>query len=213
MATTWRWMLSGALVLSAAGAAESLSPPPPITAVRPVPIHDGVNDIPGFMPDGGSATIVQAWRENGNAHGHYTWMVLGGRKGAGLVSFVAFPRDPASGGDTIGASPFDGERVTGDVRLVTASIEGKRVSLAIKGVLDWPPSGIIADHATAVIRWYRLVHLGEQVGGAPDSFEPIGAVRTTKRYCNVDLALRDAAGVTLPADFAGANRVDGCFPG
>lgn len=188
--------------------------PPMIADVKPIALHPGINRIPGFLPGGGTATIVQAWRDNGNAHGYFVWMVLAGRGKASPGDLVAFEGGirKESAGDTIGASPFDGERVTGDVRFVTARIDGSPVSLAIRGDLDEAPSGVIADHATATIQWLELVHRQDEIGGAPDAFVPIGSLVTRKRYCNVDLALRDVAGVALPRDFAGANKVDGCFP-
>lgn len=208
-----RRMAIGIASLFAMGAALPNTTPPAIAGIHAIALHGGINRVPGFMTDGSAATIVQAWSDNGNAHGHYSWMVIGGgRGGSGLVGFEASKDDPATG-DIIGASPFDGERVTGDVRFATARIAGKRVSLVVKGTLDWPPSGVTADHATATIRWYRLVHHGGDWIGPPDLFHIIGTAHSNKRYCNVDLALRDVAGIPLPSDFAGANRIDGCFDG
>ena len=192
------------LLLGAAAA-----PPPTITGLKTIPLHGGVNRVPGFLPDGGMATIVQGWVGNGNAHGHYTWMVLGSRSEGQPAGIVVF--GDGGGGDTISASPFDGERVTGDVRFATGRMQGRVVSLAIKGVLEWSPSGVIADHAIATIHWYKLVDYPDGIGPT-QGFIEIGSLQTTRRYCNVDLAMRDAAGLALPSDFAGANRVDGCFP-
>jgi hypothetical protein len=205
--TGWRSAL-GAAVLGAAGSA-----PPALTDLHAIALRGGVNRVAGFMPGGGEATIVEGWRDNGNAHGYRVWMVTGARRRDGTAPLVAFEGGAdAASRDTIDASPFDGERVTDNVRFATGRIAGRRVSLAIRGDLDEVPSGVIADHATATIRWFRLVHRENAVGEAPDAFVPIGSLRTTRRYCNVDLALRDAAGIPLPRDYAGANRVDGCFP-
>lgn len=139
-------------------------------------------------------------------------MVLAGPEedqAAGVAGFEGSTGESPSG-DTITTGPFDGERVTGDMRFATARIDGKPVSLAIIGVLDEAPSHVIAAHATATIRWYKLVHRVDAVGKAPDAFVEIGSLRTAKRYCNVYLALRDSAALPLPRDVAGANRVDGC---
>ena len=186
------------------------APPPTITDLVAISLHPGVNRVPGFLVDGGTATIVEAWRDNGNAHGYYVWMVLAREPKGGKAPVVEF-EGRAREADVISASPFDGERVTADVRFATARIDGNPVSLAIEGSLDEAPSGIIADHARATITWYRLVHRVDAVGEAPDAFVPIGSVRTIRRYCNVDLAMRDVAAVSLPRDFGGPNRVDGCF--
>ncbi|WP_375381501.1 hypothetical protein [uncultured Sphingomonas sp.] len=209
----WRLVL-GVAMFGLTGAARPMSPPPTITDVHAITLHGGVNRVPGFLPGGGAATIVQAWRDNGNAHGYYVWMVVGDVEKYGqapLVIFEGETLDPAD--STVSASPFDGERVTDDVRFATVRIAGKPASLAIRADLDEAPSGVTADHATATIRWYRLVHRDDDIGEAPNAFVEIGSLRTTKRYCNVDLALRDTANIPLPLDFAGANRADGCFPG
>ena len=197
-----------ALVLGAAG------PPPRITDLRPITLHPGVNRVPGFLVGSGAATIVEAWRGNGNAHGYHVWMVLGGPsegKSVGVVGRDGDDRRPVF--ETISDNPFDGERVLGAVRFATARIAGKRATLLIEADLDEASSGVAADHATATVRWFRLDHDADAIGRPTDEFVPLAEVHTAKRYCNAELALRDAAGVPLPPGFAGANRVDGCFAG
>ena len=203
-----------ALLLSAAAPApvHPDAPPPAISDLRPIALHPGVNQVPGFLVGGGTATIVEAWRGNGNAHSYRVWMVLGGPSEgvpAGLVGVDDSAEHPVS--ETITDSPFDGERVLGVVQFARARLAGKPVTLLIKADLDEAPSGVLADHATATVRWYRLDHDDEAFGRTTDAFVPIGSVVTTRRYCNAQLALRDVAGVRLPRDFAGANAVDGCF--
>ena len=187
---------------------------PAITDLHPIALHPGVNHVPGFLVGGGEATIVEAWRGNGNAHGYHVWMVLGGPSEGNLVGVVGVEGDehfPVFA--TVSDSPFDGERVLSAVRFATGRLDGKAATLLIEATLDDSPSGVLADHATATVRWYRLDHDKEAIGRTTDEFVAIGKVVTTKRYCNADLALRDVAGVALPRDYDGSNRVDGCFAG
>lgn len=195
----------------AIGLALAAAPPPMPADIRPVALHPGVNQVAGFLPGGGTATIVEAWRGNGNAHGHHAWMILGGASEGQPTGLVGI--EQADGiADSVSDNPFDGERVLGAVRFATAQIGGKPVSLLLRADLDEAPSGIPADHATATVRWYRLDHQVDAIGRPTDLFVRIGEVRTTARYCNAELALRDVAGLPLSASFAAANRRDGCFP-
>lgn len=41
-----------------------------LSDIAVIPIHGGVNTLTAFAPDGRTATIVEGWRDNGNAHGH-----------------------------------------------------------------------------------------------------------------------------------------------
>jgi hypothetical protein len=112
----------GLVVAAAIGV--GMTPPPPITDVRPVTLHPGINVVPGFLPGGGTATIIEAWRGNGNAHGHHTWMVLGGATEGNPVGVVGI-----EGGerlvDAVTDDLFDGERVLGAVRFARARVAGR----------------------------------------------------------------------------------------
>lgn len=208
-------MMTGVVsALAAVGLAGAVpAGAPAVTDLHPIALHPGINRVPGFLPGGAPATIVEAWRGNGNAHGHHAWMVLGGPSEGRPVGLVGKESDGDPVDDTISDDPFDGERVLGAVRFATARLAGVRVTLLLRAILDRSTSGVPADHATATVLWYRLDHQGDAVGRPTDLFVPIGRVQTTRRYCNADLALRDVAGMPLPADFAAANRVDGCADG
>ncbi|WP_254602805.1 hypothetical protein [Sphingomonas bacterium] len=205
---------AGLLFLAAATAPAGA---PPVTGLKPIVLHPGINRVPGFLAGGGTATIVQAWRGNGNAHGYTVWTVLGGPSEGSRVGLVGFETPGAEPvRDTIRDEPFDGERVLGAVQFATGQfatgrLRGRPVTLVITADLNQAASGVLADHATATVRWYRLDHAADAFGRPTDDFLPIGSVTTTKRYCNAWLAMRDVAGIRLRGDFAGPNRVDGCF--
>lgn len=184
-----------------------------VTDIRPITLHPGVNQIPGFVPGGGTATIIQAWRGNGNAHGYTVWMVLAPEtegKPFGVIDGDFRSNQPSS--DVIVDDPFDGERTLGVVKFARAKVNGVPTSILIDAHLDAAPSGVLADHATATITTYRLVHTDGLPGSTPDVFEPVSTIHTTRRFCNADLALHETLGLPLSSDYGGANQVDGCFP-
>lgn len=97
----------------------------------------------------------------------------------------------------------------GEVRFARAKVNGAPTSLLIEAHLDAAPSHVLADHATATVRVFQMVV--NDVGiGTPDQFRFIGQTQTTKRYCNVELAMRDVIGLPLPSTYEGFNKVDGC---
>lgn len=189
----------------AAGAAAK----PVLTDIMPVTLHPGINKVPGFLPDGGAATIIEAWRGNGNAHGHHAFMVLTGPSEGNAVGLAPFA-DGERAADTISDDPFDGERVIGAVRFVRARLNGIPASLLVRADLETPGDRPLADHARATVTVFRLTANPDRIG-PPLSFVQVARLRSEKRYCNAELALRDVLGVPLPADYAGANRTDGCF--
>jgi hypothetical protein len=195
-----------ALFLAAATAALAAGAPQSIAVI---PLHPGVNSVPGFTADGRAAAIVQGWRENGNAHGYNTFQVLVAEKG-GTPSRVVDVDGPQHAVDLISDDPFDGERQVGVVRFARAVLDGRRQTVLITADLDQASSPVLADHATATIKVFRLVR-DESVGSTWDRFALAWSTTTTARYCNVQLALRDTLGVALPRDFDAANKVDGCF--
>lgn len=209
----WRSVI-GAAAMASSGAALPGGAPPAIADLHTIALHGGVNRVPGFLPGGGTATIVEGWRGNGNAHGYHVWMVIGGPSEGNPVGLVG--QDGTSTRpvfETITDNPFDGERELGAVRFATGRLAGRPVSLLIQADLNKSASGVLADHATATVRWFRLDHDSDAIGRTTDEFVPIGTVVTTKRYCNAELALRDVAGVPLLPNYDGANRIDGCFAG
>ncbi|MGL4313352.1 MAG: hypothetical protein ACRCSO_05125 [Sphingomonas sp.] len=178
-----------------------------LSDIRPIAIKPGVNRIADFLPTGGAATIIDAWLGNGNAHGHHSFMVLTGASEGEAVGLAPFPDR-----DTLTDNPFDGERVIGAVRFVRARVDGRVASLVVTATLDQATDRPLADHALATVRVYRLTKTKDGIG-PPLFFEQVSEQHSTSRYCNAHLALRDVLGVPLPRDYAGANRVDGCFSG
>ncbi len=189
--------------------------PPQLADVAVVPVRDGVNAIAKFTPDGREATIVKAWRDNGNAHGHFVYLVLlplpgdccGPDSKTGVVTF-----DGGQGGleDTTGFSPFDGERSLGALRFARGRLDGKPATLVIRADLGEASSGVLADHAPVDISVYRLDHPGVDAGTTPDLFHLVSRFRPAGLFCNADMALATVMRLPLPADYAGGKGPSGC---
>jgi hypothetical protein len=180
------------------------------TQISAIALRPGINAVPAFTADGRAATVVQAWRENGNAHGYNTFQVMVPRRPGGVPDQLIDIDGPQHPEDLVRDDPFDGERQVGVVRFARAKLDGRRQTVLITADLNPAASGVLADHATATVKVYRLVH-DEGVGDTWDHFELAWSVTTAKGYCNVQLALRDTLGVPLGRDFGGVNRTDGCF--
>ncbi len=195
-------------LLAAAALATAIIEPGAVTGWQPITLHPGVNRVAGFLPGGRTAIIVQGWHANGNAHGWHDWMVLGGPSEG--QRFGVVPVEGSRSTDELRDEPFDGERVIGTVRFARGRIAGKVESLLVQAHLVASPSGVLADHATAVVHLSVLRRHPGTVGETTESFVPLATTQTTKQYCNVDLAVRDTLRMPLPRDYAGADRIDGC---
>ena len=188
--------------------------PPVLGAIEIIPIHDGINTAEQFASDGRTATIVEAWRDNGNAHGHFAYLVTlpskQDAKSPSLTGVVAFDSGERGLDDVLGVSPFDGERVLGAVRFAHATLDGATATIAIRAELGESPSGVLADHAPVDISIYRLEHPGVEAGTTPDVFRLVEKRRVEGRFCNADMALATVLHLPLPADYAGGKAPDGC---
>jgi hypothetical protein len=187
---------------------------PAVSDIAIIPIRDGVNQIERFAADGRPATIVEGWRDNGNAHGHCVYLVMLPPKenyGPGNTSGVVTFDDGKDGlQDTIGVSPFDGERVLGSVRFARAKLDGKPATIVIRADLADSASGVLADHAPVEIRIYRLDGPGIAVGTTPDVFDLVATIRPQGFFCNADMAIASVLHLALPAEYAGGKTPSGC---
>lgn len=200
-------LLAAMALATAAGARGHPGAP---TDVRPIPLKPGANTVPAFTADGRTATIFQAWRENGEAHGYNLYLVSLPDPAGAPVSLVGV-EDPSRGPlhEVIRDEPFDGERVTAAVRFARARIGGRAQTVLITAALDPPKDGALADHARATVSVYRLAR-SDLPGWTPDYFTLAWRTRTRGRFCNAELALARTLRLPLDPDYAGLNRRDGC---
>jgi len=179
------------------------------------PVHDGANLIPRFAADGRAATIFRAWRDNGNAHGHDVYLVTLPLKGddgrENTLGVVPVDDGENDLEDSIGVSPFDGERVTSTVRFARAKLDGTKATVLIRADLGEAKSGVTADHAPLDVSLYQLADPGVKVGTTPDVFKLVRKTRLKGLYCNADMGLHETLGLPLPTDYAGGKAPSGCI--
>ncbi|AYO82818.1 hypothetical protein [Methylobacterium brachiatum] len=181
-----------------------------IRDIIPIPLQDGINHVPNATADGRAATIVRAWRENGNAHSYHVYLVLlpqPGRTEAGLVAI-----EDGAGGltDSLADTPFDGERVQRSIRLARARIDGVPAVILIQAVLQARSAQSVSEPKPAEIRIYRLESPGIDAGTTPDVFRIVRRDSPPGRFCNADKALATALGLSLPPDYQGGEGPNGC---
>jgi len=183
---------------------------PAITDIHPFKLHPGINKVPGFGVNGETFTIVQGWRGNGNAHGYNVFLVLSPEAESQPAGVTGVMSEGAGLPlDTIRDDPFDGERQMGVIHFARAKVDGTPQTILIDAHLDSTAGRPFADHEKATIRIYTLIR-NDSGSDQPDLFTPATVLHTTKVYCNVQLALRDALHIPL-GDFSGPNQKDGCF--
>jgi hypothetical protein len=175
----------------------------------PISLHAGVNRISHFMPDGRDAQIIRAWRENGNAHGYEVFLILvPTKRGGSDWNVIGFDRGK-SFDDEITYAPHTGEDVSQAVRFVWTSQAGKRTPLVVKAARQIATS--YADPSVTTVTVYSLRRSDGVFGTTTDYFGVLNEWKAGMRYCNAELALRDEVGLPLPSDYAGPNKIDGCY--
>jgi hypothetical protein len=206
-----------ALLLAAPLPAFAQQPPAAgVTNIQVIPMHPGVNIIPKFVPDGRDAEILQAWRDNGNAHGYTTFVVMIPQKAkyesAWNIVGVADSGPQWSFKDAVYDTPHTGEDYVRSVRFARGLVDGKAASLLIIAERDPPNVQPIPDPAPTKISIYKMIASDEGVGTTPYYFTLVRETTSKALYCNSELALNKELGLPLPADYDGPNRTNGCFP-
>jgi hypothetical protein len=205
--------------LSAASVADSLHG---LSNIEVIALKRGINEIPNLAGDGRAGIIVDAWRENMNAHGYALYEVLlprpdvhDGRTGElNLVTFDTHGQVKGSAIqlDTIEDAPYGGELVVASVRFLRATLNGSPATLAVTARRSMIWSSSFTEMNPVRIAIYLLARNADGVPGWPyDYFDLVEAFTTKGKYCNTDLALARELGLPLPTDYAGANQEDGCI--
>ncbi|MBB6251791.1 hypothetical protein [Nitrospirillum iridis] len=224
----FRWLatpLLGLLLMAGiATAAPKGKATPPVGAgpqgisdLAPIALTSGVNELKRFSPDGRTALIVRAWRDNGNAWGHNTYLVMmkptadggGIRGGWNLVSVEA--ETPPGVAEIVRDSPHTFEDAIRSVVFAHGKVDGKPQTLlliATRTVKDAVP-----DPAPTTIAIYQLVVNAQEddpVGDTVDAFHRIRSWQTRKPYCSSDAALATELGLPRPEGSEAPDTADGC---
>ncbi|MEC4589409.1 hypothetical protein VPG91_00265 [Nitrospirillum amazonense] len=224
-----RWLLPSFLALALAAAlmaqpAVAAKPqgtkaapgdgPQGIANLNPIALEYGVNTLDNFAPDGRTAIVIRAWRDNGNAWGHATYMVMmkpagGDRHGWNLVSVEA--ETPPGVAEIVRDSPHTGEDALRSVVFAHGTVEGKPQTLLLIATRKMGDS--VPDPAPTTIAVYQLTANAQDddpVGTTPDTFRRIRSWQTKKPYCSSDAALATELYIPRPADSEAPETADGC---
>ena len=205
----WR----NAMITAAAGLASSTvvaqPPHPRLSDVEVIPLHGGLNSIPNLAGDGRIGTIIDAWRDNGNAHGYSVFMVLlPSTEGSHEPQVVAI--DNGNGvAEFARDDPHTGEDALSSVFFARGRLDGKPTTLLIEATRDFPKTAI-PDPSRATITVYALRRFDGSVGSTPDDFEAVFKLRTTRAFCHSEMALHQELGLPLSANYGGSTKPSGC---
>jgi hypothetical protein len=199
-------MTCAAMAVAVSG--QAATPAQLLRGATELSLRPGVNRVANFTGDGRDAMVIRGWRDNGNAHSYtlYTilvrttapardWNVLGVERG------TAFD-------DNIADAPHTGEDVVTSVRFVKADYQHRRQILLVTATRRWKDS--IPDPAETDIQIFALRQSHGDVGTTPDFFARIMSFRTRAKYCHADMALKEEAGLPLPAGYGGEPNRSGC---
>jgi len=184
---------------------------PRISDISPIKLRSGPNTVPHFAPDGRDALIVLGWRDNGNAHGYDLYLVL-------MPASAAKPEwnvvgvDPGGNGrfqDIVTDDPHLGEDAVRSIRFARAKVDGRPATVLFVATRD-TGTAPIPDPAPVTFEVYRLAHNDGEVGYTVDYFTKIQEIKSTGKYCNAEMALRQQFGIPLTASYNGPQTAEGC---
>jgi hypothetical protein len=204
----WRLALALAL-LASTGPAAAQGERSRLADLQVIPLHDGLNTIPNLAGDGRTGTIVEAWRDNGNAHGYSVFMVLLPSTDEPHQLQVVGIDDGKAVREFAADNPHTGEDVLASLVFARARLDGKPATVLIEAVRDFPATAI-PDPSPATITVYALRRFAGGVGSTPDDFEPAFKLRTTRAYCHTEMALHQELGLPLSRAYGGSAKPDGC---
>jgi len=174
-----------------------------------ITLHTGVNRVPHFASDGREALVVVGWRGNGNAHGYSVFTVLmqNGEQPHGWNIVAMDHKDRFD--DTVSAAPHTGEDIISSVRFLRGYFKQHRQVLVVIATRNWKDS--IPESANTTIDVFALVRSQGDIGETADYFSRVLTTQSQPKYCNADMALKQEAGLPLPAEYAGSKTTTGCF--
>jgi hypothetical protein len=205
-----RWMAMCALVsVSSSLYAATPDERSRLSDLRAIPLHSGLNSIPNLAGDGRTGTIIDAWRDNGNAHGYSVFMVLlPSTEGDHQLQVVGI--DNTKGvAEFMRDDPHTGEDALASVVFARGRLDGKPVTLLIEATRDFPKTAI-PDPSRTTIAVYSLRRFGGGVGSTPDDFELVFKLRTTRTFCHSEMALHQELGLPLSREYGGSAKPSGC---
>jgi hypothetical protein len=198
-----------ALLVSAPGMAAA--PTNGLSNFSPFTLTDGINQIAQFTKDGREATIFKAWRDNGNAHGYFVYMITLPAKSSRNNSFnvVGFPGSssrPVS--EFVTDDPHTGEDWVSSIAFGRGRINGITHTLMIRATRIWQDS--IPGPAITRFEISKLTANDGGPGMTPEYFVPVTGFSSTDTYCNAYMAMYRELNIPLPKTYSGRRSRSGC---
>lgn len=184
-----------AIVLACAAPAGAALPA--LDDLQPVPLHDGVNRLPGFTLDGHAATVFMAHRENGNAHG-YDVLMLSIDDFHAAAELVEIEPQAGESPDMMRIEPFDGENAISAIRFARGRLGGVPAMLMLQARRRVDQVQALTDAAPVELRVWRLDGPSDDIGRTPYLFRLAGVTTTTQRYRDAGAALDRELGISVP---------------
>ncbi|HLO78647.1 MAG TPA: hypothetical protein VK196_19500 [Magnetospirillum sp.] len=187
--------------------ARAAEGPAKITEIVPIILKNATTSVDNFAPDQHRGMIVRAWRDTGNAHGYYRYMVMveggGDRKPWHLATIDTHDQKRGERGpemDTIRDAPHTFEDIVESVKFARAKVNGEPRTLMIVAIRDTGKADSLADKTPVDVEFYQLTIGDEEDGTPPYYFDRIQAVRVKGTYSNADCALaKEVAAVLGPS--------------
>ena len=182
-----------------------------IANLSEIRLSPGVNSVK-FNGVDRKIQIIDADFDNGNAHGHRRFFIIA-KSNDDTNEWEVVPIQMKKAGafdDTIRDDPFTGESVIKSVRFFNGSYNGELSTLLITAERDLSLAKAYSDPVIASISVFSLLKATEP--GPQRYFAPVARAATKQKYCNADAALLKELSISVPRDYAGPNKQDGCFP-
>jgi hypothetical protein len=179
------------------------SPGRQIINLVPIPLQTGGNRVPQFSSDGRDANIMLAWHADNRRNGYDIFLVTmpnrhGNWRTVGLLDDAS-----SSHSATITDDPNRGDDALRSVRFARGKIDGQNATLLL--VTTRLNKGE-ATPSEATYEVYRLVQIEDR-----DVFERVSRRMLPGSYCNADMALSIASGLSLRSSYRGPRDADNNF--
>lgn len=169
-----------------------------LTDLRIIPLRQGMNEIASFTPDGHPGRITMAWRDNGNAHGYFLYLVVAA-VAADDWHVVSTILDAGRVVDVLRDDPHAFEDAVTSLRFLHGKLDGVDATLLVRAQRLWKDS--IPAPAPVRFEAFRLEgDPGGDAGRTEYQFRKVMTWISAKRFCNADRALAEELSLSIPSD-------------
>jgi hypothetical protein len=199
-----RIILIGCLLGSGIALAQGVEPK--LSDLTEIPLHPGLNHIEGFAQDGRPADILEAWRDNGNAHGYHLFVLtMPSAPGKFDWNVVGTERGDEPLRDCIRDDPHTFEDAVRSIRFAHGRVDGRSATLLLVATRDVSPLTNLAAPVPVTYEAFELIHVDHCCGTA-DVLSRVLVEHSEQVFSSADLALSQRFGMPLPETGQAAGR-------